>query len=740
MRKALLLLCSLLSSNPAFAVIVDTGTVGGITPPAQTGQYTPSAAPIESSVPQVDASVTGAGVTKTVKLNEADIAASLMDVLTVKTLQSSLKVANPATPANCTQYTQSLMGSTGIPLNGQYYLCNHAEQTGYANFVSAQALSSYTVPVAQATGDDLMPANSFSVKGKAYTGYNQMVDDVASTTNAFAVASGATTGSTGTEVVTRLMPALLKSFTHMAVTIPDYPNHWAAQSQSAQAQFQTELNNLLGSIGVSATSPLPADFGAQVTTAFNTQIDSMNTNIGAATAAQTVAAQTAAAAPQASTAGSQATGSAVQAAIGGISVPAAQQPLLDSILADAATSVTQLAVYTDQNAKYVAAQKVYSTNLSAYNTEAANTGIIPKGLYQVAPWHCATDRNGKPKCAGSTTGFTDEWPGPNFTYGKPTSGGTQDVTVQLFVNHRMYPKFTIGGPGQARIPSGSTIANLGFIGGAVTQLRAPNTRRVPDATILANTKAAYTAAASQMATFKAARDAALAASNTALASAKTNLASLNAQLVLAGQNATAQATAANQQATTNLTNAMSGSASAMSITALNAFLDGLTGMVNMANNVTNSIVNDVTVADLQSAATTFKNAFIATKGLGDGLVMGDGVASSQDLANLASGGAPVATGGVGSLAPTTATAQTVSVNGLRDTPYRTLKDLKVAIDFLRTATTMIAVATQGGGMALNNYAPTPAVKPVQVKQPSSGGYSVDLKAVGEKAYSAIRAL
>lgn len=730
-----------------------------------------------SSTPNVDVNVevpaAQPGQTKvvTATASESEIAKQFILGLTTPVLKTKIpNTVSPNTTQKCQNYdpANSAGLTSGIPLMGKVFLCNHASKTGYYNMVFNQALNSYTVPTQEATGDATVPSTAYSVPGKAYAGYNNLVDSTVNQGNAFAVGSGVQNGGTLDYVATRLIPIISKEFDYMTVKLPNYATDWANQVANAQQQFQSELNTLLASLGISVTSPLPANFGVTVDAALAGQYTQAQTNAQAANNAATNGQTAGAGAGTARAAAGNNTAASVLAALGNITVPAAQQPLLDSVLADLSTSITQLATYNSKNALYVAQNKVYTNNLNAYRAEKAK--VAAPALYKVSRKQCggsgriyyapgtplyilaeATDISGQMKCKKT---YVNQYFLPASKKIKCPAGYVSLVkasyakALAMGYYPRTFSASSYKGAGTTILPVtknglrtivGKSHGNECYMTPYFLSAAKPG----PNPNLLARYKQAYQAAASKMATYKKQRDVALRASGQALATAKTNLGTLQIALANIANTAPSLVDQYTQAAQGNLNNAGNGGSAAAGLAALDSLLQGLGGMINMANGVTNALVNNVAKADIDNAATVLVKAFKASKGVSGTLALGDGIATDQEITTFLSN-ATATTGvqaGVGSgvAAPANSTSTHIRLNGLRDTPYRTLKEVKVAIGTLRTAMTMIAVATQSAGMTLQSYAPAPDVLPVEIKSKDASGIDItgNLKDLGTKIRNAL---
>lgn len=758
--RFLYIVCFLALPLSAHAVILNNSNTGiqqGVTKNTAFGKR------VSSATPSVDVQVLVPGPNKkdtviTATASESEVAKKFMVELTTPILKTGVpSTVSPNTTQQCQNYdpANAATGFTsGIPLMGKVFLCNHASKTGYYNKVFNQALNSYTAPPNTVTGDATVPSSVYAVANKSYTGYNDLVDSTVNQGTApTTVKSGVQQGGTLDYAATRLIPIISKEFDYMKVKLPNYLTDWANQVGNAQQQFQGELNTLLASLGISVTSPLPANFGATVDAALSGQYTQAQANAQAANNAAANGQTAGAAAGTAGAAAGNNTAASVLAALGNISVPAAQQPLLDTVLADLSTSITQLATYDSNNSLYVAQNKVYTNNLNAYRAEKAKVARpayyqgYKHGYYGGMGYFLfeVRDASGLKLCKKGRSRKLTKCPvGAERLVYAPYA----EATKMSWFNR---PSFKYPG-GQTAYASAKPIGNnVTFSSGGGT-IESSWTMFVtflsaaipgPNATLLARYKSAYQAASNKMATYKKQRDAALRASQQAFASAQTNLGALQIALANAANTAPSLVDQYTQAAQGNLNNAGAGGSAAAGLAALDSLLQGLGGMINMATNVTNALVNNVAKADIDNASKVLVKAFKASKGVAGTLALGDGIATDTEIATF-SANATAPTGGqagVGSgvATPANTASSHMRLNGLRDTPYRTLKEVKVAIETLRTAMTMIAVATQGGGMTLQTYAPAPVVQPVAIQSTKSSGVQITgkLKDLGTKIRTAL---
>ena len=747
--RLLFIMCFFVLPLSAHAIILSSNDTGvkrnATTNNTIYGKRVLSATPDVDVNVEVPAAQPGQSNVVTATASESEIAKQFILGLTTPVLKTKIpNTVSPNTTQKCQNYDPANAAglTSGIPLMGKVFLCNHASKTGYYNMVFNQALNSYTVPTQEATGDATVPSTAYSVPGKAYAGYNDLVDSTVNQGNAFAVGSGVQSGGALDYVATRLIPLISKEFDYMTVKLPNYATDWANQVANAQQQFQSELNTLLASLGISVTSPLPANFGATVDAALAGQYTQAQTNAQAANNAATNGQTAGTASGTAGTAAGNNTAASVLAALSNITVPAAQQPLLDAVLADLGTSISQLATYNSKNALYVAQNKVYTNNLNAYNAEAAK--VASPAIYNISFASCTS------RCSDTVAAANSVFVDPSITTtvsyyvgrGQPRNIVTYYAYVDAAGNQSgFWSDSKAGGStgGVAKWYFGST---PGRESGAVeTLVRAATTG--PNPTLLARYKSAYQTAASKMATYKTQRDTALQASQQAFATAKTNLGTLQVALANIANTAPSLVDQYTQAAQSNLNNAGAGGSAAAGLAALDSLLQGVSGMINMANGVTNALVNNVAKADIDNASTVLVKAFKASNGVAGTLALGDGIASDREITTFLSNATATTGGqaGVGSgvAAPTNTTPAHIRLNGLRDTPYRTLKEVKVAIETLRTAMTMIAVAAQSAGMTLQSYAPAPDVLPVEIKSIDASGIDItgNLKDLGTKIRNAL---
>ena len=599
------------------------------------------------------------------------------------------------------------MPASGIPLLGKCIAYKHANAQGLP---LKPAVPNVTVDQAVATGSGAFPNVDTLLNQHPPAGSGP-----AAAAAATGQSSGVLPGAGYDQVVSRFPFLVYKEFDTMQRKIPNWLTQWNQQSQKMQQVFDQYAQQLLGSLGVQAGQPLPANFAQQVQNALAAKLQQAQNTYGQAQQAQ-------AAAQQAAQAGQQTQGVAVNAngnanaaqgalaQLQGLKVPPSAQPLLNQTVSNLSTAIAKMAAYNQYSQQYQQAQNAYTRARSAYSRSSA--GYIEMGV-------CAQ--------VDSTMGAGSVGTKCGYNLYRFYLSKTPSSVVPVLVKNCKVLLGAMDCNNCLNAPVAYTTC------GAASPFRKKYQQQMARAQ-------------ANMNKYKRLRDQALAAARTAMAKAASAYQQLKAALATTQAQQTQLANSLFKQANQQTAQAGQGGNLAASLAMLDALMQQTNRLINMAALINNSLVNLVQLADVRKAVLDLIETYKVAQNLVPGtLPLGDAQATDAELnASLAAGAAPAGGVSVGIITPaqTQATGQNgIAVNAKRALPAKAVERAYNALQTLRTAMAEIELAATNKGWRPGQNAPVPTMPSVKIDIPPTPGSvttSAEIKQFGQKLRMAFK--